>query len=113
MVYLWGKMMSNILDKKDYYNTLFAYYEKLFTDKQQAMFIDYFYNDFSLAEIAESGSISRNAVYDTLKKVVNMLDEYEKKIGLYDKSERLEKILTEYDNNSECEELIKKIREME
>lgn len=110
--------MSNIntmsdLEKKNYYNILFGYYGNLLTEKQQNLFEDYYGEDYSLAEIASVYNISRNAVHDTIKKVLSSLDEFEKKLGLYQKDQKLNKLFKEYENKTDCLELIKKIQEME
>ena len=101
------------LEKKTYYNILFGYYSELLTEKQQALFEEYYGEDFSLSEIASEYNISRNAVHDTIKKVLSSLDEFEEKLGLYQRDQKLESILKEYSDNLECRELIKKIQEME
>ena len=62
------------LEKKSYYNILYGFYQNLLTEKQKLIFEDYYYEDFSLSEIAENHEISRNAVFDTLKKVEKALD---------------------------------------
>lgn len=62
--------------------SLYDFYSHLLTDKQQEM-IDLYYNqDFSLGEIAESFQISRQAVYDTIKRTEKILYEYEEKLRL-------------------------------
>ena len=101
------------LEKKNYYNILFGYYGDLLTEKQQALFEAYYGEDFSLSEIASEYNISRNAVHDTIKKVLTILDEFEEKLGLYKKDKKLDKILKEYSDNVECQALIKKIQEIE
>ena len=63
------------LEKKNYYNILFGYYGNLLTEKQQNLFEEYYGEDYSLAEIASVYNISRNAVHDTIKKVLNSLDD--------------------------------------
>ena len=55
---------------------LYDYYGELLTKKQQLYFEDYYFNNLSLQEIAEDYSISRNAVYNSLKEI-------EKKIILF------------------------------
>ena len=101
------------LEKKNYYNILFGYYGALLTEKQQALFEEYYGEDFSLSEIASEYNISRNAVHDTIKKVLTILDDFEEKLGLYKKDKKLDNILKEYSDNVECQALIKKIQEME
>lgn len=52
----------------DYINELMPFYLSLLTERQQEILKLYFYEDLSLTEIAENLNISRNGVYDTLKK---------------------------------------------
>ena len=49
--------------------------------------------DLSLSEISEQLEISRNGVYDALKKGVNLLQKYEEKLHLVSKDEELEEFL--------------------
>jgi predicted DNA-binding protein YlxM (UPF0122 family) len=107
-----GNKMSD-LEKKNYYNILFGYYGNLLTEKQQNLFEEYYGEDYSLAEIASVYNISRNAVHDTIKKVLNSLDDFEEKLGLYKKDQKLNELFKEYENKTDCLELIKKIQEME
>ena len=68
-----------------YYNNLFDVYGTLLTEKEQVTFKDYYQEDLSLSEIAEELDVSRNAVYDNLKRAVNALEDYEKKLHLLEK----------------------------
>ena len=45
----------------------------------------YYGNDLSLGEISEQQGISRQGVYDTLKRAEKTLYEYEEKLGLVDR----------------------------
>ncbi|MDK2901409.1 MAG: uncharacterized protein PWR14_313 [Thermosediminibacterales bacterium] len=66
-------------------NLLYDFYGKLLT-KRQSEFIELYYNhDLSLGEIAEQYSISRQGVYDILKRAEKILENYEKKLGLVEK----------------------------
>lgn len=66
-------------------NLLYDFYGKLLT-KRQSEFIELYYNhDLSLSEIAEQYSISRQGVYDILKRAEKILENYEKKLGLVEK----------------------------
>lgn len=102
----------NNLDKKDYYNILFSYYKNLLTLKQQDMFTSYYEEDYSLGEIAESMNVSRNAVYDALKKCENLLDSYEEKLGLYKDALKRKELYQKYYNDN-TKDLIEKLEEME
>lgn len=47
----------------------------------------YYLDDWSLGEIAEEYEVSRQAVYDNIKRTENMLEEYEEKLSLFSKFE--------------------------
>lgn len=110
---------NQLIDKHEYYSNLFDYYEVLFTEKQIEYFKDYYFFDLSLSEIAENHQISRAAVYDVIKKMHDSLDDYENKLGLYKKNNKLIEMCEEFEeialkeNNKLAIDLIKKIKENE
>ena len=103
------------VEKKEYYSSLYDLYKNLLTDKQRSYFEDYYFNDLSLFEIADNMGVSRNAIHDQLKKVIDNLDNYENKLGLLKKENKLNELLEEYasSNNSEVLDLINKLKNME
>ncbi len=62
---------------------LYDFYGQLLTKKQREIMHFYYEDDFSLGEISENLKISRQAVYDTIKKSEKILQEYEEKLKLY------------------------------
>lgn len=107
--------MNSQIEKKNHYNLLYGYYQGLLTEKQRLLFNSYYGEDYSLAEIAEEQGISRNAVWDTLKKVMVILDHYESILRLANKDKQLANYLNELEKKADKEtlEIINKIREME
>lgn len=91
-----------------YYVELFDYYGDLFTDKQKEYFIDYYFNNLTLQEIADNNDVSRNAVHKNIKELKEKLDYYEEKLNLYKNRKKIEKILEKVDKKikEEIEELI-------
>ena len=88
------------MDQVIYLNILYDYYKDLFTPKQQEYFEDYYHNNLSLGEIAENNNVSRNAVHNQLKIIESKLDEYEEKLKLFEKRNKIVDILTnKIDNN--------------
>lgn len=65
---------------------LFDIYGGLLTEKQQECLNFYFNDDLSLTEIAEQSGVSRQAIHDLLKRVEQILEKNEAKLGLYAKS---------------------------
>ena len=66
-------------------NFLFDFYQALLTDKQRSYMELYYLDDHSLGEIAESYKVSRQAVYDNIRRTEAMLEEYEDKLRLFEK----------------------------
>jgi predicted DNA-binding protein YlxM (UPF0122 family) len=87
---------------------LYDYYQDLLTDKQREYFEGYYFQNFTLAELSEQYSISRNAVHKQLKIVCDKLFFFEDKLKLYHKAEAIKKVLKKIDN----EEIVKKIEEL-
>lgn len=81
---------------------LYDLYANLLTEKQKNYFEDYYFMDLSLAEIAENNNVSRNAVFDQIKRTVNALLEIEEAIKLNEKIEKVQKL----DFDSELKEKI-------
>ncbi|ADM69692.1 hypothetical protein GMA19_01876 [Paenibacillus polymyxa E681] len=79
---------ENRLEKTNRINRLFDFYEPLLTEKQQMFLKYYFHDDFSLGEIASEFQISRQAVYEHIKRAEQVLEMYEEKLGLLSKYER-------------------------
>ena len=72
-----------------YYSDLYDLYKNLLTEKQQEYFEEYYFNNLSLSEISENFGISRNAVSKQLAVIREKLDEYELKLKLYDKKNKI------------------------
>ena len=98
------------LIKREYHIALFDTYKELLTLKQQEYFILYYYEDFTLSEIADVKNVSRNAVFDQIKKVLHILEEYEDKLKLYKKITDVEQFSTKL-NDELKEELLSIIKE--
>lgn len=74
---------------------LYDFYHQLLTDKQQELLSVYYFDDLSLGEIATQHQISRQSVFDTIKKAEQKLLDFEQKLGLWEKYKRQEEILTD------------------
>lgn len=101
-----------MIEKRELLNELYDLYGSMLTDKQRNYFILYYQEDLSLSEIAEEEEISRNAVYDNLKRTENLLISFEEKLGFRKRIEvtrnDLEKVIGvigEIEESGDTEEL--------
>lgn len=82
-----------------YLCSLFDYYGELLTDKQKKCFKDYYFDNLTLSELSENYQISRNAVHKTIKEVEEKLQFYEQKLLLFDKANKIKKIISTLDDD--------------
>ena len=97
------------MDNYIYYVTLFDYYGSLLTEKQRQYFEDYYFENSSLSEISENLGISRNAVNKQIHKTIEKLEYYEEKLELYQKSEKIKKLLEQSQIEPKIKEKIEKM----
>ncbi|KAA9025904.1 putative DNA-binding protein [Niallia endozanthoxylica] len=84
-----------MLEKTTRMNYLYDFYQSLLTPKQRSYMALYYLDDFSLGEIAEEYNVSRQAVYDNIKRTEIMLEEYEEKLLLFKKFQERTKLIEE------------------
>ncbi len=95
-------------------NALFDFYQSLLTPKQQEYIKLYYLDDFSLGEIADTYEVSRQAVYDNIKRTEVMLEQYEEKLLMFKKyQERKDIILRLKNEANDNDVLISTIEELE
>lgn len=71
-----------MLQKIERMNWLLDFYGPLLTDKQRRIAELHYENDWSLGEIASEFGVSRQAIYDILKRAEKALESYEERLGL-------------------------------
>ena len=70
------------MDEAYYRTMLFDFYGELLTDKQREYFDLHYNEDLSLSEIAESEGISRQGVWDIIRRAEVGLRRFESRTGL-------------------------------
>ncbi|WFR54822.1 YlxM family DNA-binding protein [Anaerocolumna sp. AGMB13025] len=80
-------IMDDKLKEKVELSILFDFYGELLKNHNKQIFEDYILNDLSLSEIAEEQGISRQGVYDIVKRCSKQLKECEEKLNLVKKFE--------------------------
>ena len=84
-----------MLEKTNRMNALYDFYHVLLTPKQKTYLALYYLEDLSLGEIAEQYDVSRQAVYETIKRTEAMLEKYEEKLQLFKKFHQRQQLLEE------------------
>ena len=106
----YGKIEPMEIEKTNRMNALFEFYAALLTDKQMNYIELYYADDYSLAEIAEEFDVSRQAVYDNIKRTEKILEDYEMKLHMYSdyivRSQIFDQILERYPKDDFLQEQI-------
>lgn len=107
------------LSKTTQMNVLLDFYGQLLTEKQRLYLVDYYREDLSLGEIAEIHGISRQAVYDQLKRSESILLKYEERLKLVEQFHKRQDhlallaqyVTTHYREDQTLNELIQRVIE--
>lgn len=99
---------------------LYDFYGELLTAHQKEIYEQFVLDDLSLGEIAADAGISRQGVYDIVKRCARSLEEYERKLHLVEKflavKEKvscIDEILQEWEEEKENpEEIIERLRKL-
>lgn len=114
-------MSVDMIEKNERVNALFEFYGPLLTKKQHSYLQMYYGDDYSLGEIAEEFKVSRQAVYDNIKRTVKILQGYEDKMHLLKEFDQRNAELDEltsyvkehYQNDQKLLNLVKRLNEIE
>lgn len=79
------------MEKRVEMNRLLDFYGALLTEHRRDVMRAYLEEDLSLQEIADNMSITRQGVHDAINKAQKQLTEYENKLGLLSRYQKLQK----------------------
>ena len=85
-----AKEAFSTMEKKVTLSWLLAFYGDMLTDNQREMARLHWEEDYSLTEIAEQFSVSRQSVFDTVSRTEKQLESLESKIGMLRMYRRME-----------------------
>ena len=107
------KKESDTLERIVELSLLYDFYGALLKEQKREIFEDYILNDLSLGEIAEDRGISRQGVHDSIKRCSRELFEYEEKLGLIEKFNRIKEKVGDIHKNASALKIITKSNELE
>lgn len=77
---------------------LYDFYGELLTEHQKRVYEDIVFNDLSYTEVASADGISRQGVYDLIKRCDKILEEYEEKLKLVEKFQNAKEMVAKIQN---------------
>lgn len=99
---------------------LYDFYGELLTEHQKSIYSDIILNDLSYSEVARDEGISRQGVFDLVKRCDKILEDYESKLQLVEKFldtkqrvSRIHELATELKAMTDRPELQEKMNEIE
>ncbi len=99
------------LKEKLYMIKLFDEYKSLLTKTQIKYLSHYYFDDYSLREISELFSVSRNAIHDAIVKSEKALKKYEEILGNLKYKEKIADLLENIENTKNLAEVQKLIND--
>ena len=94
------------MDKQDKLILLFDYYGDLLSESQRNYFESYYFDNLSLSEIGENYNVSRNAVSKDLKLASEKLNNYEDKLKIISRDDKLRKLASKIEDNNLKEKIM-------
>ncbi len=91
---------------RDYIILLYEIYKKLLNDKEKNYFEYYFYEDYSLNEIAELYKVSKAYSSKYLNKVIDKLIKYENLLNINERNNKIREVIKNSEIKNKIEELL-------
>jgi uncharacterized protein len=85
---------------------LYDIYKKVLTDKQQAYFEDYYFNNLTFQEISDLYDISKTAIHKQIKETEDKLINLESLLGIYKRNNEIKDLIKDCDLKDKIEELL-------
>ena len=82
-------------ERKERTAELLLLYGKVMTETVYRRMAYFYLEDYSIGEIAQNEGVSRNAVFESLRAGEKLLDEWEDKLGFYQKNNKINHMLDE------------------
>ena len=95
--------------ERDYFVNLYTIYKDMLSEREKTYFEYYYYEDYSLTEIANIYKVSKAYVGKYLNKISNKLIKYESILNIDNKSKRIKEVIKdihESDIKNKIEEIL-------
>ena len=89
-----------------YLISLYDIYKKLLTDKQQAYFEDYYFNNLTFQEISDLYDISKTAIHKQIKETEDKLINLESLLNIDSRNNKIRNLIKDSDLKDKIEELL-------
>ena len=96
------------MKEREYLLTLYEIYKNILTEKERSYFEYYYFEDYSMQEIADNNDVSKAYVGKYIKSIENKLINFENVLNINDKNNKIRKIISSLDKDTKdkIEELL-------
>jgi predicted DNA-binding protein YlxM (UPF0122 family) len=85
------------MKEREYLLSLYELYNKLLTEKERTYFEYYYFEDYSLQEIADNNEVSKSYVGKYINGIEDKLNHFESALNLYEKKNKIKEIMDDLD----------------
>lgn len=94
------------MKEREYILTLYEIYKNLLNDREREYFENYYFEDYSLQEIADNFKVSKSYVGKFLNGIEDKLNNYEECLNLNSKNNKIRDLIKNSDLKDKIEELL-------
>lgn len=88
------------MKEREYLLTLYEIYKNILSDKEKSYFEYYYFEDYSMQEIADNNNVSKSYVGKYIKSIENKLIHFENELNINDKNNKIRSIIKNIDNDT-------------
>ena len=96
------------MKERENITSIYETYNKLLTEKERTYFEFYYFEDYSLQEIADNFNVSKSYVGKFINNIENKLLKYEESLKINEKSDKMKNLI----NQIQDEKIRKQIEEL-
>ena len=94
------------MKEREYILTLYEIYKSLLNDREREYFENYYFEDYSLQEIADNFKVSKSYVGKFLNGIEEKLNNYEESLSLNSRNNKIRDLVKNSDLKDKIEELL-------
>ncbi len=88
------------MKEREYLLTLYEIYKNILSDKEKSYFEYYYFEDYSMQEIADNNNVSKSYVGKYIKSIENKLIHFENELNINDKNNKIRSIIKNIDDDT-------------
>jgi len=88
------------MKEREYLLTLYEIYKNILSEKEKSYFEYYYFEDYSMQEIADNNNVSKSYVGKYIKSIENKLNHFENELKINEKNNKIKNIIKSIDEDT-------------